>query len=127
MILSFELTMPGVSSWNGKWSGQEKKYYRHRSVSTHKANALFEGPSKRYHYSFGDGWVACVTVRPCTASDKRRQEKVSAGFWGYEWMIDEILEHGKILTLAERQQSKAEQLEDAKAFSSVSSTESKDE
>ena len=26
MILSFELSMPNIGSWNGKWTGSERVY-----------------------------------------------------------------------------------------------------
>jgi hypothetical protein len=31
--LSFELTMPNVGLWNGKWTGSDKKYYIIKTVS----------------------------------------------------------------------------------------------
>ncbi len=60
MILSFELTMPNVGSWNGQWTGQSSKYYRHRTVSKQeaelkqsKAEAWDEGYNEAEHYVGG--------------------------------------------------------------------------
>jgi hypothetical protein len=104
MILSFELTMPNVGSWNGKWSGAAKKYYKHRTIGVQEIRALL-GPDKErrsFHYSFGDGWGANVSVEQVSAREKARRERVSAGFYGYEWMISSILEFGKILNAAQQ-------------------------
>lgn len=49
-----------------------------------------------FTYTFGDGWVAAVTVREVDAQTKRRLLKESEGFCGYDWMVDSILSHGKI-------------------------------
>ena len=56
MLLAFELSMPGVNSWNGRWTG----------------------------------------------ATARKLRKASAGFCGYDCMVDEIRFHGRIKTLAER-------------------------
>ena len=100
-ILSFELTMPNVGSWNGKWSGADKKYYVIRSVD----NKTFEkiaGDSetplrKDYYYNFGDGWGANVCVEQINAKEANKRRKISKGFCGYEWMINSIMEFNKIL------------------------------
>lgn len=83
----FELSMPSNNSWNGKWTGEDRKYTVARNVSKKKMETL-----KEYHtYNFGDGWVAGVTVR-----EPKPRERVTNKFCGYEWMIDSILLHGKI-------------------------------
>lgn len=105
MILSFELTMPNVGSWNGKWSGAAKKYYKHRTVGVQQIRQLL-GPDKKrrsFYYNFGDGWGANVFVEQVSAREKSRRERVSAGFYGYEWMISSILEFGKILNDAQQE------------------------
>jgi hypothetical protein len=60
-----------------------------------------------YSYDFGDGWRASVTVRQVDEKNARKLRRQSAGFCGYDWMIREIKEHGRILTLQERQTSNA--------------------
>jgi len=45
-----------------------------------------------------DGWGANVAVELIGSVEKKIREKKSAGFCGYEWMIDSILKHGKITT-----------------------------
>ena len=96
-MVVFELTMPGIGSWNGKWSGSGKKYYRARKDR--------EVPSqywhKDFHYRWNDGWAACVSVYRMPAADARKMLKESAGFRGYDWMIDSIIKYGKIMTDSE--------------------------
>lgn len=110
MILSFELTMPNVGSWNGKWTGADKKYFIHRTLSkSHplcqrfKEIKLDNGLAVQsgvvgFHYRWDDGWSARVTVNPVTSKMKAKEEKLSAGFCGYGWMVDSIIKNGKILT-----------------------------
>ena len=98
-MLSFQLTMRGNNSWNGRWSGDEKLYYRFRKVQKEREGKL---DGQRFAYSFGDGWVANVVVEKIDAKEKRRRQQKSDGFAGYDWMIDEILEHGRILRVEER-------------------------
>ena len=102
-MLSFELTMPNVGSWDGKWTGEGQAKFRTRKVDRKKENEL-DGQS--FYYNFGDGWGASVRVEKVDAREAARRRKKSVGFSGYEWMIDEILEHGRILTLEERRKAK---------------------
>ena len=105
MILSFELKMPNVGSWNGQWTGHGSKYYRHRNVSKHEAEKILAGKeSNSWYYNFGDGWGASVSVEKVLAGEKNKRERISKGFGGYDWMIDEILKHGRILERQERQE-----------------------
>lgn len=97
MLLAFELSMPGVNSWNGKWSGESKSFVKVLKVGTKSL-----AKPGYYHYDFGDGWRAAVSVRKVDAATARKLRKESLGFCGYDWMIDEILDNGRIKTLAER-------------------------
>ena len=83
----FELSMPSNNSWNGKWSGADKKYTVAKNVTDKKADSL----DKHYYYNFGDGWTACVEVRQAN-----KREKATNKFCGYEWMINSILSCGEI-------------------------------
>jgi hypothetical protein len=49
-----------------------------------------------YHYNFGDGWAAGVSVRTVDAAEARKLRRKSDGFSGYDWMIDSIVQHGEI-------------------------------
>lgn len=83
----FELSMPRNNSWNGKWSGEDQIYTVARILS----EAKFDELKPRYTYSFGDGWVAAVSIREAAP-----REKPTNRFWGYEWMIDSILKRDAI-------------------------------
>lgn len=108
--LSFELTMPNVGSWNGKWTGADKKYYVIRKYADkilerpHFVDLLKDGKDSWY-YSWGDGWGANVRVEIVDNKEAAKRRKISKGFCGYEWMIDTIVSHGKILTSTEKQTS----------------------
>jgi len=98
MLLKFELTMPNVGSWNGKWTGEGKRYLKFRDVPKSQITDLLGDKSERnFHHSFGDGWSANVKVSQSNSSDKRLLSRhLGNGFCGYDWMITSILEHGKI-------------------------------
>lgn len=91
-IISFQLTMPNIGSWNGKWTGADKKYYVIKRVADKTANKILEGDtSNNFHYSFGDGWSANVRVELIDSIEAKQRRKNSAGFYGYEWMVNSIL------------------------------------
>lgn len=98
-IICFELTMPRVNSWNGRWSGEGKLYAkcvrfgRSRAMDEQVAKLLDVGS---WYYDFGDGWGASVTARTVTATEARKIERKSAGFCGYGWMVQSIISHGEI-------------------------------
>lgn len=83
----FELSMPSNNAWNGKWSGEENTY----TVAKQLPDKKLEELKPRYTYSFGDGWVAAVSIR-----EAQPREKATNKFCGYEWMIDSILKRGAI-------------------------------
>ncbi len=94
ITVSFTLSMPGVNSWNGKWSGDEKLYAVVKTFREVPAREILD--KRRFSYSFGDGWIAAVTVAEVDKAAARRIKKLSAGFCGYDWMIDSIIRHGSI-------------------------------
>lgn len=96
MRLIYRLSMPNVGSWNGRWTGEDQEYYVIRKYSEKKAEKILEKDS--HYYNFGDGWGAGVSISEIFG----RYKPKSAGFSGYDWMIDEIERHGRILTLSER-------------------------
>lgn len=111
MILAFHLSMPRVNSWNGRWSGERKLYVLTRRMRTDAADAqraselLSRG---RHYYSFGDGWTACVVVREVDGKEAARLRRTSAGFNGYDWMVDSLLKHGEIKSASQQTPVKAE-------------------
>ncbi len=98
----FKLSMPSNNAWDGKWSGGEDKSYTIvRRVDQDQLDrlgrdgrSLLSGDGY-WTYAFGDGWVAGVTTRLMAHEMK---EPKSAGFCGYDWMVDSILRHGDIRT-----------------------------
>lgn len=109
-LISFELTMPNNNSWNGRWSGEGKKYFVIRKFDKKTSEKLLEktvGMCASHYYNFGDGWGANVKVQKVDAKEANKRRKISSGFCGYDWMIDEIILHGKILEREERMRLKA--------------------
>lgn len=84
----FKLSMPGVSSWNGKWSGADNNYSVARQLSSDTAARVLAARS--HHHNFGDGWRARVDAHLAAT-----REKVSGQFCGYEWMIDDFIKASK--------------------------------
>lgn len=93
-MIVFELTMPHVGSWNGKWSGADRRYIKiKRNCDVPKS--LY---NKSFDYRWDDGWGACVTVTKMPAEDAYKLERISAGFLGYDWMIRSLIERGYIIS-----------------------------
>lgn len=103
-IISFELTMPNRGSWNGQWSGQDKKYYVIEKISDKYLESkewfkeLLEKGKDSWRYSWSDGWSANVKAEIIDSAEARKRRKVSVGFAGYEWMIKSIKYYGEIST-----------------------------
>ena len=115
--LSFELTMPNVGSWNGKWTGSDRKYFVIRKFDNKTADKIMEGakssplyegifirkligytnPMKNYYYNFGDGWGANICVEQVDAKEANKRRKMSCAFYGYEWMVSSIVRYDDIL------------------------------
>jgi hypothetical protein len=101
MILCFKLSMPTVGSWNGKWTGEGRPYLKLVNLGrTKKAVQLGESILAQgyFRYDFGDGWAAGITVKSVEPGEASKLKRKSAGFCGYEWMIDSIIAHGTIKT-----------------------------
>ena len=102
MLISFELTMPSNSSWNGKWTGDNKKFYVVEEISKRWLGNqeyfkdLIANGKDDFSYSFGDGWVANIEVEVVGAAEAKKRKKQSIGFAGYEWMIRSIKTYGEI-------------------------------
>lgn len=103
MLIKFELTMPNVGSWNGKWTGESNlyakiinwdKHYGVSKTSKEKVKKILD--IGEFYYSFGDGWGANVSVLKIDNKDAIKIRKTSRGFCGYDWMIDSILKYGEI-------------------------------
>lgn len=95
MILAFVLTMPGRNTWNGRWSGEQSTYAivknLGRSKAAHEKGAALLG---NHGYAWDDGWFANIEVREVDAKEARRLRAKSRGFFGYEWMVDNLLLYG---------------------------------
>lgn len=98
------LSMPNVGSWNNRWSGEDRPYVY-----------LFRAPEKNkqfladrlsligyYHYDFGDGWGAGVTIKEVTEAEYKRFKKITAGFSGYDWMVNSIIKYKRIVNDTEK-------------------------
>ena len=93
-MIAFLLSMPHVASWNNRWSGEGKIYARLR-----KDNEVpSEYVDQSFEYRWDDGWGASVEVRKVDSKEAAKIRKQSAGFYGYDWMIDSIIDHGRIIT-----------------------------
>ena len=83
----FELTMPNVGSWNGNWTGANKKYTIEVKLPKDKLHLI----GQSFYYNFGDGWGANVSCR------LKGTEKPTNVFCGYEWMVRSIIKNEKIV------------------------------
>lgn len=85
----FELSMPGVASWDGRWSGEGRAYNRVRQIDAARAVEL--GMPNSWTHRWSDGWCAEVSAR---LMNKGERTPKSDGFSGYDWMIDNIIARG---------------------------------
>lgn len=97
MWLCFRLSMPNVGSWNGKWTGEDNFYAVVKQFKTKKALLAAGLLKPYYHYNFGDGWSAGISITEVDGKEVRNIRRNTMGFCGYEWMIDSIVKNGKIL------------------------------
>lgn len=91
-MIVFELTMPHVGSWNGKWTGSGRLYIRVCKEKT-VPESLW---NKDFYYNWPDGWGACVSVTRMKSDEARKLERKSAGFCNYDWMIESLIKDGYI-------------------------------
>jgi len=102
MLLSFELTMPNIASWNGHWSGEDKKYFIIKKVSKkffdrqEYFRTLKEKGYDNFYYRWEDGWGANVRVEIIDGKKSAERRKQSQGFAGYDWMVQSIMLCGEI-------------------------------
>lgn len=97
MILAFYLSMPNCASWNGRWSGEGRKYV---IVKTFRGKKQTEKAEKirdtgYYHYRWSDGWGAGITVKQVDSSQAAKLRRESEGFSGYGWMVRTICDYGR--------------------------------
>lgn len=111
MIVSFQLSMPNSGSWNGKWTGGGQPYFILRKFrKKDKVTFLRENNApKNFYYNFEDGWGANVKAEVITAKEATKRRKASHGFCSYDWMVDEIIQHGRIIPRRERIKLRREQ------------------
>ena len=98
-MIIFELTMPNCGSWSGKWSGEKRLYAKSRRNNQVPKEVV----GKKFYYRWDDGWTACVSVKKVYYGEGRKIMRKSYGFCGYDWMIDSIINYGKILTKSEQE------------------------
>jgi len=88
--VEFRLTMPRRSSWDGKWSGEDRNYTIVKKITDKWAKKLGikDSETTSWYYHWSDGWTACITAR---VMGKGERIKKSDGFFGYDRMVDNIL------------------------------------
>ena len=91
-MIVFELTMPHVGSWNGKWTGADRRYIR----TKRECDVPKEYWEKDFDYRWDDGWAARVSLYRMSAKEAAKLERKSDGFCGYDWMIRSIIRKGRI-------------------------------
>lgn len=99
MLVAFTLSMPGVNTWNGKWTGEGKCYAIVKNVGTSKkAIEKYSSLLGSYSYHWEDGWSACIDIIEVDSKEAAKLRKNSRGFCGYEWMVKSIIDCGEIKT-----------------------------
>jgi hypothetical protein len=99
----FILTMPSNNAWNGKWTGEGRLFCIVKRYQKNSPILKNVDKSNCHYYDFGDGWGAFVKIERIDADKAKLYRKKSKGFYGYDWMVNEIEEHGRILSRTERE------------------------
>lgn len=98
--VEFKLSMPGRSSWNGGWSGDDRNYAIVLDLAGDELARLFDLPPggidlancrRIWTHRWSDGWIAQVSARVVPDGEELPE---SDGFNGYDWMISNILAKG---------------------------------
>jgi len=90
--VEFTLSMQSCGSWDGKWSGAGKHYAIVRDLAADACAKLLGDGSKAYWtHRWEDGWAAGISARVVPHGEHLKK---SAGFCGYDWMVNNILDHG---------------------------------
>lgn len=111
MILCFELSMPSVGSWNGRWSGEDKRYIIKKNVRSKKDIEKAKSLIGYHHYNFGDGWAAGIDITEIDRSESKKLDKYRKnGFCGYEWMMRSLWNYGKIMNSNQIEEIKREEV-----------------
>ena len=100
--VEFKLAMPNRSSWDGGWSGESHNYTLVKTLDDERALQL---DGRSWSYGWSDGWRAEVSAR---LVHDAAELKPSHGFHGYDWMVESILQYGKIYADHERPESTPE-------------------
>ncbi len=104
MLIAFTLTMPGVASWNGRWTGEGRLYCIVKNFRGKKQEERAKELLKKayWSHSWDDGWRASIEAKQVDAKEAARLRRKSNGFCGYDWMVNRIIDHGsteeKLLT-----------------------------
>lgn len=98
------LSMPNVGSWNRKWSGENRPYVSLFRAPERNKQFLAERLSLigYYTYDFGDGWSAGITIKEVDEKEYKQLKKSTAGFYGYDWMVNSIIRYKRIVNDQER-------------------------
>jgi hypothetical protein len=89
----FELDMPNRGSWDGGWSGSGKTYNKVKTLDKKSIQVLLPDGYNSWRHSWNDGWTARVKARVLKTGERKPK---SAGFCGYDWMVDSIICYNEI-------------------------------
>lgn len=103
-MIVFTLSMIGIGSWNGKWTGEKNLYCR--CIEERLVPKTLVG--KSFCYAWDDGWCANVDVKKVPCREAEKMKRKSAGFCGYDWMIDSLIRHGYIISPSDEREGMAE-------------------
>jgi len=109
MNLCFKLSMPSSNTWNNRWSGQGKLYVKVINFRGAKREKLAKAILRKqyFSYNFGDGWRAGIDVyhidETYPQNEPARLRRKSAGFCGYDWMVESIITDLTIIAPSDRE------------------------
>lgn len=95
--LLFSLYMPNPPTYNSKWLLEEEDHTVARSFTDSEFAKLPDNILGVHFFYWDDGWIAQIFVRQVDLREKRNRLKKSSGFCGYEWMVESLIERGKII------------------------------
>lgn len=95
MVLSFELKVSKCPKFSGHWAGEDKRYVRTKDIHPATVKKILNGEKVRlFPHATEDGWEFNIEVQHVNSIRKKElRQFFRNGFFGFEYMIDNIIDH----------------------------------
>lgn len=102
LLVRWELSLPNIGSWDGKYSGKRNGMFAYPSrldrkgEEAKKIQEFIDAGKSSFRYNFGDGYTAMWTFTVIPTIKEYNQMNRGDHGTRYDWMIRSIMKHGEI-------------------------------